>query len=132
MFDRVARTTVATAVAAILTCVSATATAHDRDRRDHDDHGWFDRMGWHGHHGDGHSDKRDPEAITLTALATYDAGGLGSAEIVAYDAQSRRLFVVNALTSTDRHPRRAQCEAAPQGENDRHVRHRLAEQRFGA
>ncbi len=75
MFERVARTTVSTAVAAILSCVSVVAAAHDRDRR-------------------------DPDAITPTPLATYDAGGLGSAEIVAYDAQSRRLFVVNALTST--------------------------------
>lgn len=62
------------AVAAILTFASALASGHD----------WDDDQG----------------TITLTKLATYDAGGLGSAEIVEYDPRSRRLFVVNALTST--------------------------------
>lgn len=38
--------------------------------------------------------------LTLRPLATYDAGGLGSAEIVAYDAHSQRLFLVNAATAT--------------------------------
>jgi hypothetical protein len=38
--------------------------------------------------------------ISLVPLGTYDAGGLGSAEIVAYAPGSRRLFVVNAATST--------------------------------
>ena len=62
------------AVAAILTFASALASGHD----------WDDDKG----------------SISLTKLGTYDAGGLGSAEIVEYDARSRRLFVVNALTST--------------------------------
>lgn len=38
--------------------------------------------------------------IKLQPLATYDAGEAGSAEIVAYDAASKRLFVVNAATAT--------------------------------
>jgi hypothetical protein len=73
MTDRAARRTVTAAVAAILTGASAAAAAHDGDHKD---------------------------AITLTPIATYDAGGVGSAEIVAHDAASQRLFVVNAATST--------------------------------
>lgn len=38
--------------------------------------------------------------IKLTPLATYDAGDVGSAEIVAFDAATKRLFLVNAQTST--------------------------------
>jgi hypothetical protein len=74
MLDRAARRTVSAAVAAILTCASALAVAHESNR--------------------------ETAPIKLTRLSTYDAGGVGSAEIVAYDAQSRRLFVVNAGTSS--------------------------------
>src|SRR5688572_22881215 len=38
--------------------------------------------------------------LKLQPLATYDAGEAGSAEIVAYDASTRRLFLVNAATAT--------------------------------
>lgn len=41
-----------------------------------------------------------PPPITLRRLATFDAGGVGSAEIVAFHAASKRLFVVNAETAT--------------------------------
>jgi hypothetical protein len=40
------------------------------------------------------------ERIALTPIGTFDAGGAGSAEIVAYDAGTRRVFVVNAQTRT--------------------------------
>src|SRR5688500_15638272 len=70
MNDRAARRTVTAAVAAILTGASALAAADSKD------------------------------AITLTPIATYDAGGVGSAEIVAHDPTTQRLFVVNAATST--------------------------------
>ncbi|HEY5761385.1 MAG TPA: choice-of-anchor I family protein [Steroidobacter sp.] len=42
----------------------------------------------------------DQGSLKLTRLATYDAGELGSAEIVAFDTSSKRLFLVNAQTST--------------------------------
>lgn len=42
----------------------------------------------------------DAGSLKLTPLATYDAGGVGSAEIVAFDASTQRLFLVNAATST--------------------------------
>lgn len=38
--------------------------------------------------------------LKLHPLATYDAGAAGSAEIVSYDAASKRLFLVNAATAT--------------------------------
>src|SRR5688500_7077723 len=38
--------------------------------------------------------------LKLQPLATYDAGEAGSAEIVAFDATSKRLFLVNAGTAT--------------------------------
>jgi hypothetical protein len=79
MFDRAARTTVSAAVALVLAGTSA--LAHDDDRGEHRGHD-------------------DAAKIKLMPLATFDAGGAGSAEIVAYDAQSRRLFVVNAQTKT--------------------------------
>ena len=61
-----------TSVAA-LTCFAAPARAHDGPK-----------------HG----------SLSVTKLATYDAGDAGSAEIVAYHAKTRRLYVVNAATST--------------------------------
>src|SRR5688500_19224449 len=42
----------------------------------------------------------DARRIALTPIGTFDAGGAGSAEIVAFDAGSKRLFVVNAQTKT--------------------------------
>ncbi len=88
MFDRPVRGPLSVAVALILSCAAAAAGGHDRDHgRDH---------GWH----DDHDDCSDARPITLQALGTYDAGEAGSAEIVAYDAKSRRLFVVNAATAT--------------------------------
>ena len=42
----------------------------------------------------------DGGRISLTPIGTFDAGGAGSAEIVAFDAGSKRLFVVNAQTRT--------------------------------
>jgi len=89
MFDRPARRSLAAAIAFALTCSSGFAVAHDRD----DDGHWGDRRG-HDNFDEG------DRPITLTALGTYTAGGEGSAEIVAYDASSRRLFVVNAATAT--------------------------------
>ena len=93
MSHRLARGTLRATIALVLAGATFIATAHDRDRdRDHrHDHGWHD-----GHERDCH----DRGPITLKALGTYDAGEAGSAEIVAYDAKSRRLFVVNAATST--------------------------------
>lgn len=41
-----------------------------------------------------------PPPISLKAIATYDAGGAGSAEIVGYHAPTHRVFVVNAQTAT--------------------------------
>lgn len=38
--------------------------------------------------------------LKVQPLATYDAGAAGSAEIVAFDAASKRLFLVNAATAT--------------------------------
>jgi hypothetical protein len=99
MLDRAARRTVSTAVALVLTCTAGIAAGHDREDRNR---GW-DWWGWDGRWDFGHDRDRDPHddgAITLEPISTFDAGGPGSAEIVAYDAQSRRLFVVNALTST--------------------------------
>jgi len=34
-------------------------------------------------------------SVTLTALGTYDGGGLARAEVVAYDASSSRMAVSN-------------------------------------
>jgi hypothetical protein len=78
MHDRAAPRTVSATVALVLTCAAGLAAGHDH----------------------GHDDDRGSGRITLEPIATFDAGGLGAAEIVSYDAQSRRLFVVNALTST--------------------------------
>lgn len=39
-------------------------------------------------------------SLKLQPLGTYDAGTAGSAEIVSYDAVSKRLFLVNAATAT--------------------------------
>jgi len=50
-----------------------------------------------------HAAEKDSKSIPglkLQPIATYDAGTAGSAEIVAYDAASKRLFLVNAATAT--------------------------------
>lgn len=91
MSDRPGRSA-CTAVALLLASAVSIAAAHDR-------HGKDGRDEWkHHHHDDDCGEAGHP--ITLKALGTYDAGDAGSAEIVAYDAHSRRLFVVNAATST--------------------------------
>src|SRR5262245_12313860 len=51
----------------------------------------------HDRHHHRHGDERPLE---LTPIASFDAGEAGSAEIVAYHADTRRVFVVNAATST--------------------------------
>jgi hypothetical protein len=68
-------TTVAAVVALVL---AQAAAAHDDDN--------------------GHDDRA--RRIALTPIGTFDAGDAGSAEIVAFDARSKRLFLVNAQTST--------------------------------
>lgn len=70
MFHRAVISTVGAAVALVL---AQAAAAHDDD---------------------------DSRRIALTPIGTFDAGGAGSAEIVAFDAGSKRLFVVNAQTKT--------------------------------
>ena len=77
MFHRAVISTVSAAVAFAL---AHAAAAHDDN-------------GHRGHDG-------GEERIALTPIGTFDAGGAGSAEIVAYDPGSRRLFVVNAQTRT--------------------------------
>ena len=52
-------------------------------------------------HGDDSRHSRDrAERIALTPIGTFDAGAAGSAEIVAFDAGSKRLFLVNAQTKS--------------------------------
>jgi hypothetical protein len=72
MFHRAVISTVGTAVALVLAQAAAAHDGHDR-----------------------HADR-----IALQPIGTFDAGGAGSAEIVAFDAGSKRLFVVNAQTRT--------------------------------
>jgi hypothetical protein len=97
MFDRVH--TVFAAVALALSSAALSAAAHGRDDRErHDGHDHGHRGSDHDHDGRGSDEQAKP--VKLSALGTYDAGGAGSAEIVAYDARSRRLFVVNAQTAT--------------------------------
>jgi hypothetical protein len=60
---------------------------------------------------DPHDRDKDAPRLALDVIGSFDAGGTGSAEIVAYDPETRRLFVVNAATSTVdildvRHPSR--------------------------
>jgi DNA-binding beta-propeller fold protein YncE len=81
---------VAAAVAVALFNCAAPASAGDHGR-----HGWGD-WDWHG----GKDCDEDEGSLKLTPLATYDAGEAGAAEIVAFDTSSKRLFLVNAATST--------------------------------
>lgn len=41
-----------------------------------------------------------PKSLTLEKIGGYDGGAVGAAEITAYDAASRRLFVVNGANGT--------------------------------
>lgn len=85
------RSCVAAAVAVALFHCASPALAGDR-------HDWsWGHWDWP-RHGDKHDEDRG--SIKLKALASYDAGEAGSAEIVAFDAASKRLFLVNAATST--------------------------------
>lgn len=104
------RSCVAAAVAVALFHSVAPAGAGDKHDSRHggDRHDWS-WGGWDGpRHGggkdhdndhDGDHDK-DQGRIKLQALSTYDAGEAGSAEIVAFDAASKRLLLVNAETAT--------------------------------
>ena len=47
-----------------------------------------------------HHRGRSPVSLTLRKIGGYDGGVEGAAEITAYDARSRRLFVVNGANST--------------------------------
>lgn len=78
--SRASRSCVAAAVAVALLNCAAPASAGDHGRHDR---GWDDNG-----------------SLKLTPLSTYDAGEAGSAEIVAFDASTKRLFLVNAETST--------------------------------
>lgn len=120
MFDRAARCSISATVAFILTGAAGVAAGHADNAGGHGfgrDQGYGNHHGWqwddgrdtgrnrHGaggssHGGDHGRERTDEPPITLKPLGTYQAGGAGSAEIVAYDAASRRLFVVNAATST--------------------------------
>jgi hypothetical protein len=44
--------------------------------------------------------ERTPTAIGLSQIGAYEGGTLGAAEITAYDAASKRLFVVNGANGT--------------------------------
>ena len=50
----------------------------------------------------GGSDNNDPtpSGLTLERLGSFDGGAVGAAEITAYDAGSKRLFVVNGANGT--------------------------------
>src|SRR5262245_6560527 len=78
------RAVISTVSAAVALVLAQAAAAHDDDR--------------HGRGHDGH-DGND-QRVALTPLGTFNAGEAGSAEIVAFDPGSKRLFVVNAATST--------------------------------
>lgn len=75
---RASRSRVAAAVAVALLHSVSPASAGDKNESGQDDQG----------------------RIKLQPLATYDAGEAGSAEIVAFDATTKRLFLVNAETAT--------------------------------
>jgi DNA-binding beta-propeller fold protein YncE len=50
--------------------------------------------------GDAAVDDATPAAIKLIRLGAYEGGALGAAEITAYDASSKRLFVVNGANGS--------------------------------
>lgn len=71
---------------------------HDRD----DGFDFFDFGKWNGHHGNNDCGPNSgPSKIELSLLGTFDSGlGEASAEIVAHDPKSQRLFVTNAEAET--------------------------------
>lgn len=50
--------------------------------------------------GDGRATEPTPVSLALEKIGTYEGGALGAAEITAYDAASKRLFVVNGANGT--------------------------------
>ena len=48
----------------------------------------------------GGSDEATPTTLTLERIGGFDGGALGAAEITAFDAASKRLFVVNGANGT--------------------------------
>jgi hypothetical protein len=88
MISRVRGRLVAAAVAVL--CISASAIAEDSRH-------W----GWEGHSHDWKHQQRSNRSLELSVLSTYSTGlGAGAAEIVSYDQESRRLFVINAAASS--------------------------------
>lgn len=83
----------AAAIAAVLSvALAAPVLAHDSDRGSH--RGRDDR----GHHRN-HHHRHVP--LELSVVGTYSSGlGEGAAEIVSYDPKSRRLFTINAASSS--------------------------------
>lgn len=49
---------------------------------------------------DDEDDDRTPITLTLEKIGSYDGAALGAAEITAFDAKSKRLFVVNGANGT--------------------------------
>lgn len=97
MFTASSRVAAAVAVALVHCAPSAGAG----ERHDWNWGGWdWDGQGQGQGHGGGKDHDEDQGSIKLEPLATYDAGEAGSAEIVAFDAASKRLFLVNAETAT--------------------------------
>jgi len=50
--------------------------------------------------GGDHDDEPTPITLTLEKIGSYNGGAVGAAEITAYDAASKRLFVVNGANGT--------------------------------
>jgi len=50
--------------------------------------------------GDGDGEDRTPTALSMEKIGSFDGAAVGAAEITAYDASSRRLFVVNGANGT--------------------------------
>ena len=50
--------------------------------------------------GNGSATEPTPVSLALEKIGTYEGGALGAAEITAYDAASKRLFVVNGANGT--------------------------------
>jgi hypothetical protein len=88
----------AAAIAATLTTAWAAAPAVAGDDHYADPAHWGH---WGQRHHDGKRRQQRMAPLELSVLATYSTGlGAGAAEIVAYDKDSRRLFVVNATASS--------------------------------
>jgi hypothetical protein len=52
------------------------------------------------HHEASHAGRPTPRTLTLEKIGGFDGGAVGAAEITAYDAASKRLFVVNGANGT--------------------------------